>query len=188
MVWLISLPSDGSGVSDAKDSSIVRGVVLWPSVAAGRSLDTILGMISQEMEVLRSIPIDPMDQEQFRRLIVDLYRGQDFIGTSEEGYPLSRDKAHGCWRSGEKTEAILVRVPSLDRLNELKEAIRMSRKDLGKHAVHTTDSDEETAKLISVARGYSTVPLVGPSFGLLECRQSGPSSVELRLQKRRLGR
>lgn len=81
-----------------------------------------------------------------KNLVVACYEGEKWLGEKRKGYPGAMNKAEPCFRGNNKVNVFLLESEDMQNVRGLKEDIR---EDLGldKHALHISDTHQETEKL-----------------------------------------
>lgn len=123
----------------------LRSIILWPVTFSGYSMDQVDNWISSQTRIFGRLQLPSLHYEDLRNFLIDVYEGEEFVGGPDNSYRFSNDKARACWREGSQSQVLLVRA-SDDTLLELKDSVRRLC-HVGRHAMHTTDVDDETRRV-----------------------------------------
>ncbi|MFE0750727.1 hypothetical protein [Gordonia sp. NPDC058843] len=128
----------------------LHALIVWPATFAGYRAAAADELITGALDVRARLPLPSMHYFTLRQLVVRVYAGEAFVGSQDDGFRFSRDKTNWVWRESDVTQVIVVESP-LERLLELKEDVR-ALCGIGRHAIHTTDTDEELYCVWDAAR------------------------------------
>lgn len=90
-----------------------------------------------------------------RNFMMQIYQHQDWIGTPENHFAGVMGKVDACFAPNKSTETILFEDGTLEEVLQMKEHIREVFM-LDKHAVHISDSNEETKLMVSLLFSANT--------------------------------
>ncbi len=81
-----------------------------------------------------------------KNTIIACYEGENWLGERKKGYPGAMKKVGNCFRGDNRVRVYLLESKDIEEVRNLKEEIR---DDLGldKHALHISDTPEETERL-----------------------------------------
>lgn len=113
----------------------------WP-VAAVEKRDRAVELIGTNGKLLTETEIS-LTYQGLRNLMIQIYGHQDWVGTVENNFTGVLGKVDACYKPGIKTRIVLFQGGTLEETLYLKEEIRKIFQ-IGKHAVHISDSMEET--------------------------------------------
>lgn len=124
-------------------------MILWPATFAGHKMEDVQSLIRAELQVQQQVLLPSLHYPDLRRLVVETYNGEPFIGSAEDGYRTSTDKSKWVWRESDRSAVMLVRSRN-ESILEVKEAVRKLC-GIGRHAIHTTDTTSEASHVWSAA-------------------------------------
>lgn len=131
-------------------SGELHALVLWPATFGGCRAAAADELITGALDVKARLLLPSMHYSTVRQLVVRVYAGEAFTGSPDDGFRFSKDKANGVWRESDAAQVIVVQSP-LERVLELKDGVRAVC-GVGRHAIHTTDTDEELHRVWHAAR------------------------------------
>lgn len=114
---------------------------LWP-VASEEKRSEAVRLIEAEHAIVYSTSVS-LTKVGLRNFMLQIYQQQDWIGTIENHFAGIMGKVDDCFVPSSPMEAILFEGGELDGVLRMKDRIREIFK-LGKHAIHISDSNEET--------------------------------------------
>ena len=120
-------------------------ISLFPSHR--QPIDNISNFIHQNFEVIYSKRLKLQSRGQLN-YIHNLYYGEAWIGSKQNGYPGAIEKSKRCFTRGDDVTILLIESNDHDSLLSLKKQIR-SMCNVGKHSVHINDTQEETWRIAS---------------------------------------
>lgn len=114
---------------------------LWP-VSAGVKRSRAVEVIAEKNAIVLDSEI-MLQKNGLRNFILQIYQHQNWIGTPENHFLGVMGKVDACFAPGKTIQAILFEGGSLESVLEMKDEIRTIFQ-LDKHAIHISDSNEET--------------------------------------------
>lgn len=120
---------------------------IWPAAPLSGRADA-LSLIRREHGVVFDTSV-MLKYAGLRNFMVQIYQNQEWIGTAENHFAGVTGKADACFVPGGSTEAVLFEGGTLEDVLNMKERIRDIFR-LGKHAIHISDSNEETGLMASL--------------------------------------
>lgn len=120
---------------------------LWP-VSSEEKRPQAVELIRKGHDIVLDTTVD-LTKNGLRNFMLQIYQHQDWVGTVENRFCGVMGKVDGCFVPGAHTEAILFEGGSLDVILRMKDEIR-DIFHLGKHAIHISDSNEETQLMASL--------------------------------------
>lgn len=120
---------------------------LWP-VAQQSKRSAALKRITTEHNIVLDTSV-VLNNRGLRNFMIQVYQNQDWIGTVENHFSGVLGKVDECFTPGCTTEVILFENGILEDVLSMKEDIRKIFQ-LGKHAIHISDSNEETKFMASL--------------------------------------
>ncbi|MNF80099.1 hypothetical protein D3C84_623340 [compost metagenome] len=79
-------------------------------------------------------------------LLAEAYEGEPWLGSAKENYPGIKNKLVECFPDFKDVRVYLIQAECLDDVLKIKENIR-DLFNIGKHAIHMTDTKEETLRI-----------------------------------------
>lgn len=113
---------------------------LWPS-AKGK--DDKVDSIIKNVVYRKDIDLSPKGAFN---LIVELYKGMEWVGTEENQFPGAREKLLECFPEFGKTRVYAFQASSLAEVRRLKEQVR-DVYGIGFSSIHITDTKEEAVRI-----------------------------------------
>lgn len=135
---------------ERKPLGMLNAIVLWPATFGGYRAASADQLITEELDVRARILLPSMHYATLRKLVVDFYEGESFIGCTDDGFRFSKDKSNGVWRESDRSQVLLVASPA-DLLLEIKQDVRKIC-GVGRHAIHTTDTPDEVERVWSASQ------------------------------------
>ncbi|MCK0177110.1 hypothetical protein [Mycolicibacterium sp. F2034L] len=133
------------------DAEVGRhALLLWPAMFAGYKAAVADELIADALNVQAQLKLPPVSYSTIRQLVVRVYAGEAFIGSQDDGFRFSKDKTNWVWRESDLMSVTVVES-RLERVLQLKEDVR-ALCGIGRHAIHTTDTDEELNRVWGAAR------------------------------------
>lgn len=120
---------------------------LWP-VSAAAKRPKALELITSQHGVVYDTSV-MLKKDGLRNFMMQIYQHQDWIGTPENHFAGVMGKVDACFAPNASTEAILFEGGTLEEVLQMKDRIRDIFM-LDKHAVHISDSNEETKLMASL--------------------------------------
>lgn len=120
---------------------------LWP-VSPTPKRPQAVSLIAAQYGIVYDSTI-MLKKNGLRNFMMQIYQHQDWIGTPENHFAGVMGKVNACFAPNAPTEAILFEGGSLEEVLQLKQDIR-ALFQLDKHAVHISDTNEETKLMASL--------------------------------------
>lgn len=128
----------------------LHALIVWPATFAGYRASVADELITTALDVRSRLLLPSMHYSTFRQLVVRVYAGEAFVGSHDDGFRFSKDKANWVWRESDAAQVIVVES-SVERVLEVKDDVR-ALCGIGRHAIHTTDTDEELHRVWGAAQ------------------------------------
>tara|TARA_A100001391_G_scaffold204453_2_gene200228 strand:- start:5284 stop:7224 length:1941 start_codon:yes stop_codon:yes gene_type:complete len=121
-------------------------------------IQKIKDLINESVNVVYEKSVELTDQGQ-KNYIHNLYYGEPWIGTKEQGLPGVIEKKSYCFTEGNVVATLLVEEENRSNLDVLKENIRELCGN-GKHSVHINDTQAETWRIASSIYNQNSVHML----------------------------
>lgn len=133
---------------------------IWPASPVEKR-QQVLDFINQNGKIVYERDVQ-LDFEGLRNLMVQIYSHQDWIGTIKDQFIGVNGKVEPCYVPGVPCKVIMFEGGELDEVLKMKEDIR-ELFNIGKHALHISDSLEETQLMASLL--FSSSSILSLNFG-----------------------
>lgn len=120
---------------------------LWP-VSPVEKRSQAIEMIAAQHGIVYDTSV-MLKKNGLRNFMIQIYQYQDWIGTSDNHFAGVMGKVDACFAPNTSTETILFEGGALEDVLQMKDCIRAVFM-LDKHAVHISDSNEETKLMASL--------------------------------------
>lgn len=123
---------------------------LWPSAVTNKgAMIKTKDLIEKKSQIIYEKEIE-ISYNGLRNLMIQIYFGQDWIGTPENHFKGIEGKVAPCFHKNRKMQVYVIESKNFDRKLEivaLKNEIR-SLYQMGNHSVHANDTKEEAERLV----------------------------------------
>lgn len=120
-------------------SSNVYIAFIWPAATGeDEKIDGIINNVVYRKNIM-------LKSNGAHNLLSQLYKGEAWLGTAENNYKGCEPKLLECFKNEGPVRVIAFQAPSIQEVLEIKEKIR-SIFNVGKHAIHITDTKEEAVQ------------------------------------------
>lgn len=125
-----------------------RVACLWPKIGNGNQKQLAENVIKSNFPIcyVRDVSVK---LQSLIKLVIAIYKNQDWVGTSENGYAGAFDKAYNCFSHNRKVRFVFFVSNSNSETLEVKEKIR-EMYPFGKHSVHISDNVVETQEIARI--------------------------------------
>ncbi|URM33460.1 FkbM family methyltransferase [Cytobacillus firmus] len=133
----------------------IRTAILFSNPKKSFSIGS--NILGQNSKILyeKSINLTPIGQKNF---IINLYEGEQWLGSIENNYKGSTQKQIGCFQYGSVIRVIFIEEDT-ENLLDKKSKIR-SLFGIGNHSIHTSDTYDETIKLAELLLNKNSIHLL----------------------------
>lgn len=127
---------------------------LWPRMGNDHQKVLAKNLISEHGTIFYTKTFT-VSFESFRTFIGYIYRMEPWVGTEQNDFEGIRKKSKHCYVKGNKMEfCFFYSEESISEITDLKEEIR-NLYFWGKHSIHITDNNDETAEIASYVLDYN---------------------------------
>lgn len=127
---------------------------IWPASPVEKRKQ-VLDLINKNGKIIYERDVQ-LDFEGLRNLMIQIYGHQDWIGSTEDEFIGVNGKVDPCYVPGVPCKIVLFEGGKLDEVLKMKDDIREIF-NIGKHALHISDTLEETQLMTSLLFSNSSV-------------------------------
>lgn len=118
--------------------------------------------IGKDNEIIQAIPNVVYKKEIYlnsngaHNLLSQIYKGEQWIGSSENDFKGAKDKLVECFKSDNPIRAIAFQADTLSTVLQIKEKIR-NIFNIGKHSIHITDTKKEAIEIARLVLNNNSI-------------------------------